>query len=597
MVAADGQIVYSTAKTAVFASNIKDSQLVNSPLAIAVKGAAGTSMGARPVFSGFKPFSLNNDEISAFLAIPIWNDWEEFIGTLVLELSIEPFKMPLRQENVLGEHLVAVVVDRNLDVRLHNEMSLMHSETEVGNDHSDHAIQTITFDRKLARGLIDFDEHTDDHDGHGAGEEIKTYAGNKQVFETQSTFELFGKKYVTVWQIPYDEVTLSTTNLLKRNSWMVLICSVLFLAAMLYVVRTIVSPLKTLENGLNEIAQNRDLSKRVSSGTTDEIGKSTSAVDHLLQIVEAFVREAKTSADDLVSLSVGMKSSAEKLSRESEIQASSVEELSASLEETDAQAESTSHSASDAAEVVREANAAAKEGNTRVNEMVGAISAISASSKDIAKIIKVINEIAFQTNILALNASVEAARAGAKGRGFSVVAAEVGNLANRSAKAAQETEALIVSTLGRIELGEKVSKKTSDSFGEIVKQVARASELVEIISQASEFQMDSVRGATTAANSLAGAAFETNTRSDELEKVSIQLATQSETINNMVASFTFSGSETSPENYDEDVSLENFEVDPKVVSLRRERSTRATPTSKNSEFSVLDIDDRGISGF
>ncbi len=130
----------------------------------------------------------------------------------------------------------------------------------------------------------------------------------------------------------------------------------------------------------------------------------------------------------------------------------------------------------------------AERGYTAVEEMVASMREIQASSAHIAQIVKLIDDIAFQTNLLALTAAVAAARAGRQGKGFSVVAGEVRNLAARSAKAARETATLVEETVKRVENGAAIAMRTDEAFKEILDNAQQTTKLYGEIAAASQEQ-------------------------------------------------------------------------------------------------------------
>jgi methyl-accepting chemotaxis protein len=225
-----------------------------------------------------------------------------------------------------------------------------------------------------------------------------------------------------------------------------------------------------------------------------------------------------------------MSQSSQALATNSQIQSSSVDEVSASAEQTNIQVKSNAAAADSASKLVAGTAVVAADGTGKISEMVGAMDGIRASSQDIAKIIKVIDEIAFQTNLLALNAAVEAARAGQHGRGFAVVAQEVRNLAGRSAKAARETSDLIEDASTRVQSGVRIAGETRDAFARIAQDIQQVQTLVSDIAVASGEQARGVTQINVAIGEIAKTALVTSQQADELAASSNEMQAATETM-------------------------------------------------------------------
>ncbi len=173
-------------------------------------------------------------------------------------------------------------------------------------------------------------------------------------------------------------------------------------------------------------------------------------------------------------------------------QAASLEESSASLHEMASMTQRNSEAAQSAKNLATDARVKADSGTKDMALMKDAMKGIQDSSLEISKIIKTIDEIAFQTNILALNAAVEAARAGEAGAGFAVVAEEVRNLAQRSAKAARETADKSADASAKSEQGVAISNQVAASLDQIVERIRELDEMVGGIAQSSNEQSEGI---------------------------------------------------------------------------------------------------------
>ena len=169
--------------------------------------------------------------------------------------------------------------------------------------------------------------------------------------------------------------------------------------------------------------------------------------------------------------------------------------------------------------------------------MLHSMEKISHSSQDIAKVIKVIDDIAFQTNLLALNAAVETARSGVHGKGFAVVVEEVRNLAAQSQKTAKETDVLIETSLQTVDEGTILASSTDRALAEIVSSIDKMSETISEISTLSEHQTNGISQIISGINEVSAVVVKNSASAEEGAAAAEELSSQAELLRGRITSF------------------------------------------------------------
>lgn len=374
----------------------------------------------------------------------------------------------------------------------------------------------------------------------------QTYMGNTNIFGTRyiakydpllnANGQVVGALFTGVSKSDGEKATWNT--ILHLSLTALLIITVCVFLIMRFVDRNIKKPMAILTAVSNKLVQGKlDVNLGEDNGKKDEIAMLTSAMVQMVSQLKSYISDissvlsamsennftVKSSVEyqgDFASIESSLHSissslnqtmsaintaaaqvsvgasqvagGAQELASGSSEQTASVEKLNCSVETVTAQAAANLSAVTTVSRTVKKASADIRTSNTYMNQLTEAMQEIHTASEQIMGITKVIEDIAFQTNILALNASIEAARAGDAGRGFAVVADEVRELAAKSAEAAKQTGALIRTSVEKVSKGTAITTQTAGILQAVTSDTNEMNYSFARIEQATTEQMGAI---------------------------------------------------------------------------------------------------------
>ena len=301
-----------------------------------------------------------------------------------------------------------------------------------------------------------------------------------------------------------------------------LVCVALLTVVALTVTRSVTGPLSTALAAMTAVTSG-DLTIRVESTGTDEVGRMLAGTDSLVLRLKSIMAEVNDSASGLASAAGQLSASSGALSQGTSEQAAAVEETTSSLEEMNA-------SINQNAENSRLLEDMALKGANDTEESGKAVEATLKAMSTITEKITIVEEIAYQTNLLALNAAIEAARAGEHGKGFAVVASEVRNLAERSQGAAREISEVASSSV-------EVASRSADLLAQLVPSIQGTAELVREVAAASQEQSSGIGQIGSAMAEMDKVTQRNASAAEELSSTAEQQTAQAERLRELVAFF------------------------------------------------------------